>query len=106
MTDTSGIRPLEYNVLVQPREVEAQTKGGLFIPDDTREKEQFGQTEGVVIALSPLAFNYGEFPEGYAPGVGSRVVFSRYQGNEVRGQDGKTYWLLVDKAIAGVLTDD
>ena len=103
LTNSSGIRPMEYNVLVEPREVESQTKGGIYIPEDTREKEQYGQTEGVLVAMSPLAFNYDSLPDGYAPKVGDRVVFSRHQGNEVRGQDGKTYWLLKDKSIAGVL---
>lgn len=102
--NNSGIRPLEYNVLVLPHEVEEKTTGGLYIPQDTREKEQFGQMEGVIVAMSPLAFNYDEYPAGYAlPEVGSRVVFPRYQATEIKGRDGKNYWIMKDKSIAGVM---
>ena len=102
--NTSGIQPLEYQVLIEPREVEQQTKGGLYIPEDTREKEQYGQQEGRIVAMSPLAFSYGDLGE-HIPKPGDRVVFSRYQANEIRGEDGKKYWLMMDKSIAGVMRD-
>lgn len=106
MMNRSGIQPVEYNVLVKPKTVEEKTAGGLYIPDDTREREQFGQMEGDLIAVSPAAFtfNYEGWPEqSPLPTVGSKVVFSRYQATEIKGQDGETYWLMKDKAIAGVL---
>lgn len=103
--NNSGIRPLEYNVLVSPREVTEKTAGGLYIPQDTREKEQYGQMEGVIVAMSPLAFGYGKFPDGYLPEVGSRVVFPRYQATEMKGRDGKNYWIMKDESIAGVMDD-
>lgn len=96
----SGIRPLEYFVLVEPRQVEEKTSGGLYIPESTKEREQFGQTEGVLVDMSPMAFNFDDTAMKCKPGIGARVMFSKYQATEVRGQDGKTYWLMKDKAIA------
>lgn len=105
--NSSGIRPLEYHVLVRPQEVEEKTAGGVFLPSNTRDKEQHGQMEGVVVAMSPLAFNYDEYPDkSYLPGIGSRVVFPRYQATEITGRDGAKYWLMKDKSIAGVMDDD
>lgn len=105
--NNSGIRPLEYNVLVLPQEVDEKTKGGVFLPSDAREKEQHGQMEGVIVAMSPLAFNYDKYPPGYPmPKVGDRVVFPRYQATEITGRDHGKYWLMKDKAIAGVMDDD
>ena len=99
----SGIRPVEYMVLVAPKKVEEQTASGIYLPDSHKEKEQHAQKEGVLIAVSPLAFNYDTWPDDAdKPRVGQRVLFFRYQGDEVEGVDGKTYWLLKDKAIAGV----
>ena len=101
----SGIRPVEYNVLVKPVEVEQKTKGGLLLPETKIEKDEFARTEGVMVAASPLAFNYAEWPDGTKPQVGNRVIFSRYQADEVRGSDGGKYWLMKDKAIAGVIEE-
>lgn len=106
MTNPSGIQPMEYNVLVKPKVVEEKTSGGLYIPEETKEREQFGQTEGTLVAASPAAFtyNYEGWPEGAAlPEVGDAVFFSRYQATEVKGRDGEKYWLMKDKAIAGVM---
>lgn len=102
----SGIQPMADNVLVRPKKVEERTAGGIFIPEDTKEREQFGQIEGDMVAASPGAFryNYPEWPDGASrPQVGDRVIFSRYQATEVKGRDGEKYWLMKDTSIAGVL---
>ena len=56
--NTSGFIPMEYNVLVEPKEVETTTRGGLILADETLEKEKFGRMEGVMVAQSALAFNF------------------------------------------------
>lgn len=102
----SGITPVEYKVLVKPKAVEEKTVGGLYIPEDTKQREQYGQVEGTLVAKSPAAFtfNYEGWPDGSAaPEIGDKVVFSRYEGNEIKGADGETYWLMADKAIMAVL---
>ena len=105
--NTSGIRPSEFNVLVKPRDVETKTKGGLLLADSTVEKEQFGRMEGILIAVSPLAFSYAEWPDdSEMPKVGDTVLFSRYQATEITGRDAGKYWLMKDKSIAGVMEND
>lgn len=105
--NTSGIKPMEYNVLVKPSEVEAKTKGGIILADETKEKEQFGRMEGTLVAVSPLAFSFADWPEGAEkPQPGQTVLFSRYQGTEITGRDGAKYWLMKDQSIAGVMTDE
>ncbi len=107
LSNPSGINPVEYNVLVEPKAVEAVTKGGLHLPDEVVEKDSFARMEGVLIAVSPLAFNFDDWPaESLKPQVGDRVMFSRYNGSEVKGRDGKTYWLMKDRSIAAVMADD
>lgn len=104
--NSSGILPMEHNVLVKPRDVEAKTKGGIFIPDQTKEREQFAQIEGVLVAISPGAFgfNYPAWPDGARkPQVGDTVLFAKYQATEVKGRDGAVYWLMKDGSIAGVV---
>lgn len=100
----SGITPTEYNVLVLPKEVETKTKGGIILADETLEKEKFGRMEGQLVAASPLAFNYDEWPDGAEPPkVGDRVMFSKYNATEITGRDGKSYWLMKDRSIVGVM---
>jgi chaperonin GroES len=100
----SGIRPMEYNVLVKPAEVETKTKGGLILADSTVEKEEFGRMEGTLVATSPMAFSFAEWPDGAPkPQVGNRVLFSRYQATELTGRDGAKYWMMKDKSIMGVM---
>lgn len=103
MTDC-GIQPMEYNVIVKPDVVEEKTAGGLYIPEDKKEKDEFAQTIGTLIAVSPMAFAFADWPDGARkPQVADRVIFSRYQATEVKGQDGKKYWLMKDRVIAGVM---
>jgi len=91
----SGIRPVEYKVLVRPDKVEERTKGGLYMPDTTAEKEQFAVTMGVLVAKSPQAFT--DLPD---VAVGARVVFDRYAAKKVTGRDGAEYWIMKDSNIA------
>jgi len=102
--NNSGILPMEYNVLVKPTDVEKSTKGGVILPDSTVEKEQFGRMEGTLVAVSPMAFKFSDWPEGArGPQVGDTVVFSRYQATELQGRDGGKYWLMKDQSIAGIM---
>lgn len=101
-----GINCIEYNVLVKPKSVDEKTTGGLYIPDDTKEREQFAMTEGVLVAVSPAAFtfNYEGWPEGARlPQEGDKVFFARYQATEIKGMDGENYWIMKDRAIAAVI---
>lgn len=104
--NTSGISPQAFNVLVAPQEVQAKTKGGLLLPDEVKTREQFAQTEGVLIAVSLMAFRFAEWPkdrEDEKPAIGDRVFFSRYVATKVTGTDGREYWLMKDENIAGVM---
>jgi len=99
----SGWLPVRFDVIVEPKAVEAQTKGGLLLPEKVKEKDEFGRTEGTLVAISPLAFSYANWPEGSRkPVVGDIVIFSRYSANELMGEDGKSYWMMKDDAIAAV----
>lgn len=107
VTNESGVYPTEYKVLVAPKSVEEKTAGGIILPDSTKERDQFAQQEGTLIAVSPLAFTYDGWAgcEGMKPEPGDRVLFARYAGATIKGKDGKEYRLCNDKDIAAVLAD-
>jgi chaperonin GroES len=100
----SGIRPSEFKVLIKPKTVEEKTKGGIILPDEHKDREQFAQMEGELIAVSPLAFSYADWPEGAdKPKPGDRVLFAKFSGAKVTGMDGVEYRLTNDKDVAAVL---
>lgn len=103
MENTSGILPTEYKVLIAPVEVDQKTKGGIIIPDETKERDQYAQMRGVLVAVSPLAFTYDDWKDAKPPKVGDEVLFAKYAGAVVDGKDGKKYRLTNDKDIAAVL---
>jgi co-chaperonin GroES (HSP10) len=90
-------------VLIAPVEVDQKTKGGIIIPDETKDRDQFAQMRGVLVAVSPLAFTYDDWKGSNPPKVGDEVLFAKYAGAVVDGKDGKKYRLTNDKDIAAVL---
>lgn len=99
----SGICPTEYKVLIAPKLTEEKTKGGIILPDATKERDQYAQMEGVIVAASPLAFSYDNWKDASPPKVGDSVLFAKYAGAVVTGRDGKEYRITNDKDICAVI---
>src|SRR3990167_9770724 len=103
MSNPSGVSPTEFKVLVRPDKIEEKTKGGILLPQDVKERDQAASTAGEIIAISPLAFTYADWPvTSKSPKIGDRVLFGRYSGMTVKGEDGEEYRLINDKDVAGV----
>lgn len=104
MENKSGIHPVEFNVLVRQDEVEAKTKSGLLMPDSVVDREHHSQTRGVIVAVSPLAFNADIWPDKMErPGPGEKVAFARHAGTFITGTDGAEYRVVKDKDIVAVI---
>jgi co-chaperonin GroES (HSP10) len=104
MKNTSGITPLEFNVLVKQDVVETKTRGGLMKPEELVDREKHAQTRGVLVALSPLAFNPDIYPADMErPKPGDKVAFARHAGTFIDGLDGEEYRVVKDKDIVAVI---
>lgn len=104
MKNLSGIIPTEYNVLVCPKAVEEKTAGGIILPDEHRDRQQQASMEGELIAVSPLAFDFADWPDdAKKPEPGDNVLFSRHAGITKEGADGKTYRVIKDKDVAATI---
>jgi len=104
---THGLTPVEYKVIVRPVEETGtiELKGGfkLYKPDETVERDQHAAVEGELVAMSPLAFTYEQWPDGARkPRVGDTVVFARYSGNTIKGADGVEYRVMNDKDVIAI----
>ena len=106
---SSGIRPTEYNVLVEPYIVEETTKGGLILSQDILHMDQNAQTQGILVAMSPMAFINPDWPDSEPlPQVGDKVSYARYAGasSKITGNDGVEYIIIKDKEITAIIEGD
>ncbi len=87
-------KPLADRVLIEPREAETKTVGGLFIPDNAKEKPQ----EGKVVAVGP-----GKKDEPMELKVGDNVLYGKYAGTEVNSPDGKSYMIMRQSDVLAVI---
>lgn len=91
------IRPLGNRVLVEPKEVKEEIKGGIYIPDTAKEKPM----EGTIIAIGKKRDDDGkEIP--FDVKVGDKVLLPKYGGTEVKIED-KTYQLVREEDLLGVI---
>ena len=99
--NNSGIAPVEYKVLIKPRAVEEKV-GSIYIPDQNRDREQWAEMRGTIVAVAPMAFSYASDEEwnGAKPVPGDEVITSKYAGVNIKGpRDGEDYRLVNDKEI-------
>jgi chaperonin GroES len=104
LKNPSGINPTEYRVLVRPESVEEKTAGGIIIPDQTKDRDQYAVVKGTLVDVSPVAFSYADWPAGSrVPAVGDKVVYEKYAGALLKGKDGVEYRVINDKDIHATL---
>ncbi|OGT69289.1 MAG: co-chaperone GroES [Gammaproteobacteria bacterium RIFCSPHIGHO2_12_FULL_45_9] len=94
------IRPLSDRVVVQPRETESKTAGGIVIPD-TADKDK--PIQGTVVAAGT-----GKFVDGKTHPlqvkVGDTVLFGKYAGTNVK-LDETEYLVMREEDIMGVVEE-
>lgn len=103
MNNPSGIWPVEHKVLIDPMPVEEKI-GSILLPDESKEREQFAQMKGRIVAVSPFAFDYAEYGD-QKPQPDTLVLFAKYAGVIVRGKDGKEYRLVNDQDICATIEE-
>lgn len=100
------VKPVEFKVLIKPDSVEAQTAGGLYLPESTREREEYSVDRGEIMAHGDGFF--GELP-GPTPKIGDKVIFNRYAGTLITIRDnGKSekFRLCNDKDICAIIVGE
>jgi chaperonin GroES len=107
VTNSSGIHPTEFKVLIEPKPVEQKSAGGIIIPESRQDHDKYAQTEGRIVAMSHLAFTYAT-PEEWGdkrPKPGDAVLYAKFAGLHVKGKDGKAYVLANDKDVCATIED-
>ena len=94
-----AIKPLGDRVLLKVLEAEEKTKGGIYLPDDTKEKPQ--QAEVIAVGQGKVldSGNYKK-PE---VAKGDIVLFSKYSGTEVTDSKGEAYLIAREEDILAIV---
>ena len=88
-----------YHVLIRPVSVKSKTKGGIFIPDSTRDDMSYLTTVGRVIAVGDLAYmDKNKFPTGAWCKIGDYVSYGKHLGTKLFYK-GVRFILLFDDQI-------
>jgi chaperonin GroES len=85
--DSLNLRPLDDRVVVEPKEAEEVTAGGIVLPDTAKEKPQ----RGTVVAVGPGKLLDSGERGALSVSVGDEVIYGKYSGSEVEidGRDVK-----------------
>jgi co-chaperonin GroES (HSP10) len=104
-TNACGWRPVTDHVLVLPDQPMRRSKAGVIIPDNITERRAAAAESGIMIAAGPDAFIWNADRtrklEHAGNLVGQRIVFNRYAGINLSGDDGQLYMMMVDRSIVG-----
>jgi chaperonin GroES len=92
------IKPLADRVLVEALEAAEKTAGGLYIPDNAKEKPQ----KGKVVAVGPgKTSDSGSLVKPELK-VGDVVLYGKYSGTEVT-VDAKEYLIMRESDVLAVI---
>jgi|TARA_R100000656_G_scaffold19339_1_gene17627 co-chaperonin GroES (HSP10) len=104
--NTSGLRAVEYRVLIKPDSTEEVTAGGIILTDDNAERNSWAQVKGTIASIGGSAFEDWDPVERGALQPGARVYYSKYEGVLIQGADGEEYRLCNDKMIGAIILNE
>ncbi|MBP5972086.1 MAG: co-chaperone GroES [Brasilonema octagenarum HA4186-MV1] len=95
----STVKPLGDRVFVKVNAAEEKTAGGLYLPDNAKEKPQVGE----VVAVGEGKIKDDGARQALDVKVGDKVLYSKYAGTDIKlGTD--EYVLLSEKDILAVVS--
>jgi co-chaperonin GroES (HSP10) len=92
-----------------PYQGKVQTAGGLYVPDEVRERESVATTVAYVLKVGPLAYkDPDKFGSDAAPwcAEGQWVCIGRYSGSRFKIDGGEVRIINDDEVIATILEPD
>ncbi|MGI6316890.1 MAG: co-chaperone GroES [Christensenellales bacterium] len=92
-----NIKPLADRVVIKSLEEEDTTKSGIILPGSAKEKPQMAE----VVAVGPGGNVDGKDVTMYVE-VGSKVLYSKYAGTEVK-VDGQDYIIVRQSDILAIV---
>ncbi|MCA8937756.1 MAG: co-chaperone GroES [Planctomycetes bacterium] len=94
----TNVRPLNDKVLIERAKADDKTKGGIILPDSSKEKPK----EGKIVAVGQGRINDQGERQPFQVKKGDKVLFKSYAGTDVK-IDGKDYILMSEEEILAVV---
>jgi co-chaperonin GroES (HSP10) len=82
----------------------AEKVGSIYLSPQEVADSQYHSMTGEFIKKAPSAFKpnpYHTWPQEEIPEIGNIIIFARYEGTVITGEDGEEYRILEDKTIQG-----
>ena len=94
-----------YHILVRPVSIKQATKGGILLPDSTREDMAYLTTVGQVVAVGDLAYqDKDKFPNGAWCKKDDWIIITKYAGSRL-SIDGGELRIINDDEVLAVVDD-
>lgn len=103
------IYPEGVKLLIQVDDMEKVTRGGIILPESSVRSEQRRLSTATVLRLGPRVDVDLRLPEGQEFGVGTRIIFAKYGGFNLKDPDRKLsrdFRLINDEDVLAVVFDD
>jgi len=96
--NTPKIRPLSDRIVVEPKEVETKTAGGIVLPDNADKDKPM---QGTVIAIGTGRYHEGNVIPLQVK-VGDNILFGKYAGTNIK-LDGCEFLVMREEDVMGVV---
>lgn len=96
--NTPRIRPLSDRIVVEPKELESKTAGGIVIPD-TADKDK--PMRGKVVAIGNGRYIDGKV-QPLQVKVGDEILFGKYAGTAIKLSE-KEWLVMREEDVMGVI---
>jgi len=107
-SDTDTLRvpePSGYKILIAIPSTKERTEGGVFLPDQLKDREGVASILGFVLKIGSDAYaDEKKFPNGPWCKEGDFVIFRSYSGTRFK-VDGKEFRLINDDTVEAVIDD-
>jgi co-chaperonin GroES (HSP10) len=92
-----------FHVLVRPVSIKEKTKGGILLPNSTKDDMSYLTTIGKVIKIGDLAYNdKDKFPKGPWCQLGDYICYAKHAGQKIQYKNVKMILLYDDQVIMKV----
>lgn len=93
-----NLKPLDNKIVVQPREADTITPGGIHLPDRSKEEK----ARGTVLAVGPGKLLDSGERASLSVKVDDDVIYSKWSGSDIE-LDGETYKILSEDDLLAVV---
>lgn len=94
-----NIKPLYDRIIVKALDAEEVTKGGIVLPDSTKEKPQ----EGKIVAVGDGKLLDDGKIQALTVKVGDRILYGKYSGTEIKTKDEEDLLILKEDDVLAII---